>query len=190
MARIPHIDSDRTPETARVAEEIRAHRSRAIPNLYRTLLHSPAVCEGWLRLGTALRYESALEPRLRELVTCLVAAQTGSAYEWAHHGPLARAEGITAAQLAALTGDVSWSLFDDLERACLELALAVVRNEALPDDRFERVRAALGDSGVVELVALGSYYSGVARFLTALDVDIEDDLATSSQPPPSPSSAG
>jgi len=74
---------------------------------------------------------------------------------------------------------VSWSPFDDHERACLELGLAVVRNEPVPDDRFERVRAALGDGGVVELVALASYYSGVARFLTALDVDVEDHLATS-----------
>jgi len=176
MARLPYVDTDRTPQTRRVADEVRANRGGAIPNLYHTLLHSPPVCEGWLRLGTALRHESALDARLRELVTCLVAAQTGSEYEWAHHSDLARRAGVTDAQLAALTGDVDWSPFDAAQRACLQLARCVVSNETVPDALFARVRAGLGNRAVVELVAVASYYSGVARFLTALAVDIEADL--------------
>lgn len=175
MARVPYVDTDRTPQTRRVADEVRTNRAGALPNLYRTLLHSPPVCEGWLRLGTALRHESGLEPRLRELVTCLVAAQTESAYEWAHHRPLAGREGITDAQFAALAGAVDWAQFDEPERASLALARSVVHNEMVSDELFARVRADLGDGGAVELVALASYYSGVARFLKALDVDIEDD---------------
>jgi AhpD family alkylhydroperoxidase len=177
MARVPYVDTDRSPQTRRVADEIRANRSGAIPNLFHALLHSPRVCEGWLRLGTALRYESGLEPRLRELVTCFVAAHTGSAYEWAHHNVLARREGVTEEELAALAGDLDLAPFDDDERACLELARSVVGNESVSDELFARVRALLGDGGAVELAALVSYYSAVARFLKVLDVDIEDDVA-------------
>jgi 4-carboxymuconolactone decarboxylase len=177
MARVPYIDIDRTPQTRRVADEIRANRAGEIPNLYHALLQSPPVCEGWLRLGTALRYESGLEPRLRELVTCLVAARTASGYEWAHHSVLARQQGVTDDQLAALTGDLDHGPFDDDVRACLELARAVVHNDAVPDDVFARVRTDLGDGGTVELAALASYYSGVARFLKVLDVEIEDGVA-------------
>lgn len=43
-------------------------------------------------------------------------------------------------------------------------------------DLFARVRADLGDRGAVELVAVASYYSGVARFLQVLDVDVEGDM--------------
>jgi AhpD family alkylhydroperoxidase len=177
MARIADVDIDRTPETRQVADEVRAQRGGVLPNLYRALLHSPQVCAGWLHLGTAVRSESGLEPRLRELVTCLVAAQTGAAYEWAHHSPLARREGVTDEQLAALAGDLDRGPFDERDRACLQLARCVVRNETAPEELFARVRGHLGDDGVVELAALASYYSAVARFLTVLDVQIEDDVA-------------
>lgn len=176
MAHIPYVDTDRTPQSKRVADEVRANRGGVLPNLYHALLHAPPVCEGWLRLGTALRYETGLDPQLRELVTCLVAAQTASAYEWAHHSVLARREGVTDEQLAGLEGDLDQGQFDDDERACLELARSVVHNETVPDELFARVRTHLGDSGAVELAALASYYSGVARFLKVLDVDIEDDI--------------
>ena len=175
MARIPYVDTDGTAETRRVAGEVRASRGGAIPNLYHALLQSPPVCEGWLHLGTAVRYESGLKPRLRELVTCLVAARTASAYEWAHHSVLARREGVTDDELAALHDDLGQ--FDADERACLELARAVVDNATVPDELFARVQSHLGDSGLVELAALASYYSAVARFLKVLDVEIEDGVA-------------
>jgi AhpD family alkylhydroperoxidase len=174
MARVPYVDTDRTPQTRRVADEIRANRAGELPNLYHALLQSPPVCEGWLRLGTALRSESGLEPRLRELVTCLVAAQTASGYEWAHHSALARREGVTDHELAALAGDLEQGLFDDDELACLEFARAVVHDETAADELFAQVRTCLGDSGTVELAALAAYYSGVARFLKVLDVEVED----------------
>lgn len=43
-------------------------------------------------------------------------------------------------------------------------------------DLFARVRADLGDRGAVELVAVASYYSGVARFLQVLDVEGDMEL--------------
>ena len=176
MARIPYPVPDATSHITRVADEVRAQRDGALPNLYRALLHAPPVCDGWLRLGTAVRYESTLPPSLRELATCLVATRTGSAYEWGHHAPLARRAGVTDQQLAALVTGLGDAPFDERERACLELVRCVVDHDAVPDELFARVHAHLGDRGTVELVALAAYYSAVARFLAVLDVDVEDDV--------------
>jgi alkylhydroperoxidase family enzyme len=139
------------------------------------LLHAPALAEGWVGLGTAIRYQSGLDARIRELATCLVARLTGSEYEWAHHAPLARQAGLTDAQLGAL-GDPDRAEVLVEYRDLLDTVASVVEDRRAPDELLERVRAQLGDSGTVELVGLAAYYVAVSRFLKALEVETEEGL--------------
>src|SRR5688572_32057639 len=58
------------------------------------LLRSPILLERMARLGEFLRFESVLEPRLRELATCVVARHVSNQFEWAMHAPLAIKAGV------------------------------------------------------------------------------------------------
>ena len=57
MARIPYADPTR-PDIAALAERITRERGGRMLNLYRMLLNSPPVAEGWLTLFTAIRQKA------------------------------------------------------------------------------------------------------------------------------------
>lgn len=177
VGRLEYIDlGSAEAEARRAAESVKLSRGGDLPNLYHIMLHSPPVTEAWLHLGTAIRYRTEIDGRLRELAICAVAKATGSAYEWAQHAHLARAAGVTGKQLDALDKGPPWEPFDRTERACLGVVTAVVHNATLSDDDVESVLEACGQRGLLELTALAAYYSGVARFLTALEVDVDEHL--------------
>src|SRR5215471_1586181 len=60
---------------------------------FNAMLASPRVGTAVQRLGAALRYQTDLPDRIRELVILVVAAQLGSEFEWHAHESLARHHG-------------------------------------------------------------------------------------------------
>jgi AhpD family alkylhydroperoxidase len=172
MARIPYADPDR-PEVRALAARIRAERGDVL-HLYRMLLHSPAVAEGWLAYLTAIRQRSALPGALRELVIMRVAVLNGAPYEADQHAPIALREGVTQAQLDGLADWQGSDLFDARERAVLAYTDAMTRDVRVPDAVFSAVRAAFDDKLLVELTATVAAYNMVSRFLEALAVHSHD----------------
>jgi alkylhydroperoxidase family enzyme len=182
MARIDYPDIDR-PELSDLVDRVAHERGGEVINLYRMLLHSPPVAEGWRALGTAIRIDAALDPRSRELAICLVARLTGSAYEWAHHAPIARRSGVDEAALGALPGWRDHDGFSERDRAVLAWTEAVTVDLRPEAAVLDTARAALSDRELVELTAAVGFYSCVSRFVRALDVD---DDARSGAPLPGP----
>ena len=171
MARISYPDLDR-PEIAPLAARIRAERGGKLLNLYRMLLHSPPVAEGWLAFLTAIRQKCNLPARVRELVIMRIAVLNAAEYEFQAHLPFAREERVSEAQIEALrTGNLA--LFDERERAALAYAEAMTRTIRVPDDVFAAVRRHFAEREMVELTATIGAYNLVSRFLEALQVDHE-----------------
>src|SRR5215470_3314540 len=94
MARVEYPSTD-SAEAQRTVDEIRRRRSGRFPHLFHMQLYNPAIADAWLRLGTAVRYQSELDPATRELSICLVARITGAEYEWRAHRAMALAEGVS-----------------------------------------------------------------------------------------------
>lgn len=174
MARLPYIDPAAAPAELRpLIEQIERERGGRVLNLYRMLLHSPPIAAGWLKMGTAVRYQAKLDGRIRELAICAVARLNGAAYEYHHHAPLARREGVSEAQLTALLDWRASDLFDDRERAALAYTEAMTRQIEVPDDTFATVREHFDEQETVELTATIAFYNLVSRFLVALRIDID-----------------
>lgn len=177
MARIDYPDTGR-PELAELVSRISHERGGGVINLYRMLLHSPPVAEGWRALGTGIRIDADLDDRSRELAVCLVARLTGSEYEWSHHAPFARRAGVDEAALAALPDWHDHDGFTERDRAVLGWTHAVTV-ELRPDTAtLDTARAVLSDRELVELTATVGFYSCVARFVLALEVDQDDEAGS------------
>src|SRR5689334_1152825 len=136
-------------------------------------LYNPAIADGWLRLGTAVRYKSELDDATRELAICLVARTTGSEYEWQAHRRLARGAGVSESTLENVLdfrqdGDLSAK-----HRAVLEAADQLTRSVRIEDDVFEQLRDHLTARQILELVTTVAYYNMVSRFLEGLQIDLE-----------------
>lgn len=172
MARLPYADVT-TDEARPLAERIVAERGNLL-HLYRMLLHSPPVAEGWLGYLTAIRQQCSLPGDLRELVIMRVAALNGAPYEADQHAPYALEEGVTQAQLDALADWEGSSLFGERERAVLAYTDAMTRTVQVPEPVFRAVRGWFDDRVMVELTATVAAYNMVSRFLEALQVHSHD----------------
>ena len=172
VARIAYADID-SQETKALASEITAQRGSVL-HLYRMLLHSPPVAAGWLRYLTAIRHECSLPGALRELVIMRVALLNGAPYEADQHAPVARAEGLSEAQLDELPAWGSSELFGAKQRAVLAFTDAMTREVRVRDSAFANVRAHLDERSIVELAATVGAYNMVSRFLEALQIHTDD----------------
>lgn len=169
MARLPEPDLSHTDLTALIVR-IKEERGGKLLNLYRMLLHSPPLADGWRQLLTAIRQHATLSERIRELVILHIAGINGADYEFRAHVPFALKEGITQAQIDAVKAGETKGL-SDAERAVLAYAGAMTIEVRVPDAVFDEVRRQLDARGIVELTATIAAYNMVSRFVEALQID-------------------
>ncbi len=136
------------------------------------LLRSPDVGRAVADLGSLLRYESALTPRLRELVILTVAARWQAAFAWLRHDVYARRAGLPSDAVEAI-GAGRTPVFDQEEdRAAHAFVHQLVHTGAVSDEHYAAARAALGEERLVELVALTGYYCLSSMVLNAFEVPL------------------
>ncbi len=173
MARIPYPDlSD--PTLSPTAERIRAERGGRMLNLYRMLLHSPPVADGWRAFLTAIRQQCQLPGRSRELAILRVAVLNRAPYEFDAHIPFALKEGFERPDLEALRANREPAGFTAADRAVVAYTDAVTRQVEVPDAIFAEVRRHFAERELVELTATVAAYNLVSRFLVALRIDHEE----------------
>lgn len=171
--RLPYV-ADPPPVTSAVEEAI-VHRVRArrSPNplqaLDLTLLHAPAVADGWNSFLGAIRERTSLAADIREVAICRVAVLNGAWYEWGQHAPLAAAGGVSDEGLRALreTGEAGLT---EKQAAVVAYTDAMTGAVVVPEEVFARVKGLFSEREVVEITATVAAYNCVSRFLVALDV--------------------
>ena len=126
------------------------------------LLRSPELLDRVQRLGEYLRYDSRVEPRLREYAICVVARAWGQAFEWSAHAPLAAKAGVAPATLAALRDGKPAAAMPADERLIFDFIGAIERDRRVDDALYARAVALLGEAGTVDLIGLCGYYSLLA----------------------------
>lgn len=175
MARVPLIDPGKIPGLADFAARVRGRRRGRIINVYRMLAHSPPLARTWFEHVNAVRWETEIDGRLREIVIVRLARLGGSAYVLRQHVPeLAEAEGVSPEICEAL-GDWRGSpLFDERERAALAYVDAIARSPEVPDAAFSPLRAHFDDRQIVELTMLVGAYLSHVRVLGAIRLDLEE----------------
>lgn len=170
MARIPYVDPDKVRAEMRpLVEQIKVERGR-VSGLYQLLLNAPAVCSGWLHMGTAVRQEASLSGDIRELVICRVAKITGAEYEWQSHAPIALDEGVTQEQLDDLDTWESSDAYSPQQRAALAIADQITNQLDADDDTFAAVQEHFDNQETLELVTTAAFYNMVSRVLRTMRV--------------------
>jgi AhpD family alkylhydroperoxidase len=172
MAYIAYADSS-AADTRDLVDRIVAERGSVL-HLYQMLLHSPPLAEGWLTYLTAIRHKLSLPGSVRELIIMRVAVLNNARYEAEQHAPIALNEGLSRAQIDALS---SWQLskeFSAPQRAVLDLTDTMTREVRVPPAFIIEVRAHFDERQTVEIVATVAAYNMVSRFLEALHIRADD----------------
>ena len=174
MARIPLIEPKEHPEFAEQVARFSAGRRGKLINIYRMLLHSPALADSWFNHSNAVRWKTALDGRLREIVIIRVGHVTNAAYVLRQHVPaLALADGVSLAECEALKDWQSATFFSAREHAALAYADAMTQEIAVSDAVFAEVKQHFNTRELVELTVLIGSYNMNARVLQALELDLE-----------------
>jgi 4-carboxymuconolactone decarboxylase len=171
--RVPLVEPGTRSELAAIEESILAERGR-ISVLYRALLNSPPIAEGWEKMLTAVRNRTQIPAQLRELAILRVAVLNNARYEFDAHVPHAMSAGLTGEHIDAVRAyvpDVAAAPpLDEDQRLVLDLTDAMTRDIIVGDALMARVRQRFDAQGVVEIVATIAAYNMVSRFLVALDI--------------------
>jgi uncharacterized peroxidase-related enzyme len=152
MSRIPTPAAiEATPAAAHPLLEGVKKQLGVVPNLFRTVAHSPAALEGYLGLSAALG-KGALPAATRERVALAVAQINGCGYCLAAHSYLGKnLAKLDDAEIAANRRGGSRDVKAD---AAVRFAAAVTRERGHVDDAaLQAVRAAgYDDAQIVEIV--------------------------------------
>ena len=170
MARLPYLDS------SDLSAENRDLLGRNI-NLVRALVHSPNGARAFGTLAAFIRFESRLDPRLREMAILQVGYLTRSPYEYSHHVKLGREFGVSDDDLRAIAEETAGraTRLDALAKAVLLAAREMTDGLAVPDETFAVLRAELDNELSVDLVMTIAIYNGIVRLLATLQIDVEPE---------------
>lgn len=164
--RMPPLPAEAlTPDQRAALDEITAGPRGGASGPFVPLLRSPVLMTRLQRTGEYLRFGSELEPRLFEMCVLFVARRWNQRFEWAHHQPLALTAGLDPAVVDAIAEDRRPEGMDEAADAVWNLLDELHRTSDVGDDTYARARQALGETGVVEIVAAAGYYTTLAMVM-------------------------
>ena len=167
--RIQEVEPGSRPELAGIEANILKERGR-ISHLYKVLLNSPDIAQGWEALLTAVRNRSSLPASLKELMILRVAVLNRAQYEFDAHRPHAINAGVSEEQIQLIQQDKITAGFTPLEILVIEFTDVMTRDIQVPDALYSSVKAHFNDREILEVVTTIAAYNMVSRLLTALHV--------------------
>jgi 4-carboxymuconolactone decarboxylase len=161
--RLAKLSYDQLSDAQKAAwDEVVAGPRKKMHGPFFIWLHSPELLSRGEKLGLYARYQSSLPPRLSELCILMMASHWKCAGEWIDHEPIARSQGVDAAALDALRRGQPAKFGRADEAAAYELAQELLNTREVSDATYAKAKAALGERGVLDIVAVLGYYSLIA----------------------------
>ena len=172
MPELPLVDRDDLDTAGQAAWDRISGARGDVPVSYRSMLHSPGAALGVADLGRYLRFESAVDPRAREIAVLVVNQRTGCDFGWVHHAILAREMGIPDGAIDELrSGGIPEGL-SDTERLTARLAAETLDNGKADSATLTELRALVGPIQTVELVLAVGYYTMVAQYCLTMRLEV------------------
>lgn len=171
MPRLPELfERDQLPEDKRDVYDYLVKARGAISNGYAQLLHSPDFVGRASHLGTYIRFESTLAPKMVELLAFATSAELDNPYEQGIHAKNAAKLGVAPSIIEAVNtkADLPDGPAEDI--VPVRCARELVRTHKLSDAAFDAAHRALGNKGVVELIGTIGYYAMLAYAHNAVQV--------------------
>jgi 4-carboxymuconolactone decarboxylase len=168
--------AEMTPQQRRVHDLIVAGRRGRFGGPFQILIRAPEICEYAAKLGEHLRWSTSLPARLSELAIITTARFWRAQYEWYAHAPLAERAGVPAAAIEAIRHGDTPSFTQPDETLVYRICTDLQQTQRLSDARFAEAIETLGETGLVEIVALIGYYTLIGNTLNAFAVAVPDGV--------------
>jgi len=175
MARYREITlAEMTPAQRRVHDLIVAGRRGRFGGPFQLLIRAPEICEHAAKLGEHLRWGTSLPDRLSELAIITTARFWRAQYEWYAHAPLAEKAGIPSAAIEAIRRGETPSFGQKDEALVYRICTELFKTQRLSEGSFEEAVTVVGETGLVEVVAIIGYHTLIGNTLNVFQVQVPE----------------
>lgn len=147
-------------------------------HLFGTLAHHSKLLKAWLPFGGRLLFGGTLVDRDRELAILRTSARCGAEYEWGQHVGIARAAGLSDAEILACAADEPGEPLDEQDRMLVRGVDELVADHVLGDTTWSALADRFDDVGMIEFTMLVGHYAMLAGLLRSARVAPDGDLPT------------
>lgn len=177
--RIPLLERDQvTPDIATVYDALQKTRG-VVPNMFKTLAHTPALALATAGYLKALLSDGALPGWYKEVIATRMSVLNSSEYAISAHSLSARQKGASEEQIAAVKNDFERGPFTPAEKLGLRCAENLHRSgRELDDALFAELKNAYNDAQIVELIATAAVFEFFPRFVDGLRIPVTPVPAT------------
>jgi len=195
MTRLPPLPFEATDEAQHALwDSIVASRgpdvtmtdpSGSLVGPFHAMVARPHIGRPMSALGSAIRFDSALEPRLLEIAILTVGAHWRSEFEFWAHRRIGLAAGVDEAVLDALAAGDLPDFDDDPDGQSVHAFVSsLLTTGHVPQAIYDQVVAAVGVDATIDLVMTVGYYCQISFVLNAFRVEVPGDAPTTWPPPP------
>jgi len=161
-----------SPEIANVYDALLKTRG-VVPNMFKTLAHTPALALATAGYLKALLGDGALPGFYKELIATRLSVLLGSEYAIKAHAVSASQKGASEAQIASAKGDFENGPFTETEKLGFRAAERLHRSPAeITDEFFAELKQHYTDSQIVELIATAAAFELFPRFVDGLRIPV------------------
>jgi len=169
--RLPKL-TDLSPRQQEISDRITSRRG-GTRGPFLVWLRSPELCEKVEALGAYCRFESSLDPRLRELSLLIAARHWDAQYSWNAHVGKAADLGVSRDSLTALAEHREPHFTSKDEDIVYRFSSEILGDHFVSDATFAAALAELGEQGIVDLIGSLGNFSMLAMLLNACQVDLQ-----------------
>lgn len=170
------LDVIRPPRIARPAPEQREQaRERPASNLVGILAWHPGLTKAFMIFNNHL-FRSTLSDRVREMVTVRVAWLRRGEYEWAQHITMARAAGMSEAEIDAIHEGPSSAAWGPLDAALLRSVDEIVADRCISDETWNLLAEHLDRMQLMDLVFTVGTYDMLAMACNTFGLELDSGM--------------
>ena len=137
-----------------------------------TLVRHPDLTKAYLGFNVYLLFRSTLPARLREVAVLRVAHRRNCAYEWEHHVEMAKAEGLTDADVEAIRNG---GANDELDRLVVTATDELEDESNLTDETWTALGDHLNERQRMDFVFTVGAYGMLAMAFNTFGVQLENE---------------
>jgi alkylhydroperoxidase family enzyme len=169
--RLQPLPADQIPEE--ILKYTGARPGQPVLNIYATVARHPKLAKRWLVFGSHVLGKSTISARERELVILRTGHLCQSAYEWGQHVRIAKAAGISDAEIERIKAGPDAPGWDPFEATLLRATDELRTDSCISDATWQALAARYSEQQLLDLIFAIGQYTMVCMALNSLGVQLE-----------------
>ena len=171
MARLtPITKKDQVPAQHHAIVDNIVKSRGGIQGPFTMFLHSPEIADRVGHLGAYVRFEGALDMRVRVLAAMTVAREFDAMYVWGAQTGSARKQGVPESTITAIREKHSRGLPPE-DAQVVDFTRDLLRKHRVDDATAAALRKRFGDDQFIQLTGAIGYYSLLAMTVNACELE-------------------